>query len=133
MRRPVAVSLARLRAAQFVTGGAVGLDSYAGRLLVLLNPGARHQVIVPADRSRVDPWWYEPQFADRVELVEMPPGTSYAERNQALVDAVVVLYAFVGWPEDHPRSLRSGSWQTVRMARRAGKPAHVTVLCDTAV
>lgn len=45
---------------------------------------------------------------------------SYRARNQAIVDACDILLAV----PDRPASLagRSGTWMTVRMAERAGKP-----------
>lgn len=51
----------------------------------------------------------------------MPPGTTYADRNARLVDEAHAVFAFPAYPEDDPRSLRSGSWQAARLARRAGK------------
>jgi hypothetical protein len=45
---------------------------------------------------------------------------SYRARNQAIVDAVDVLYGFPEGPEDV--FLRSGTWMTIRMALRRGIP-----------
>lgn len=81
-----------------------------------------HVVIVPADRSQVDPWWVEPQWAGRVTVIEMAPGTSYADRNAALVHWGDELAGFPAWPERAPGSQRSGTWQTIRLCRKAGKP-----------
>lgn len=107
-------------AARYVTGAAIGGDAFIGRWLHDRFPDAWHTVIVPADRSRVDPWW-EP-FAD-IEVLEMLPGTTYADRNELLVELGTAVCALPAYPEDDWRSRRSGTWQTARMARRAGKLA----------
>ena len=107
------------RAGLYITGGAVGGDALIGRWLWVCRPEAQHCVIVPADRSRVEPWWNGCKGA--VEVIEMPPGSTYADRNAEIVARSVMLFGFPAYPEDHSRSVRSGSWQTIRMARRAGK------------
>jgi predicted Rossmann fold nucleotide-binding protein DprA/Smf involved in DNA uptake len=45
----------------------------------------------------------------------------YLVRDQDIVDAVTLLVAL---PEG-PERLRSGTWATVRMARKAGKPVNI--------
>lgn len=107
------------RADRYVTGGCIGGDAFIGRWMHAYRPEAEHVVVVPADRSRVDPWWLD---FDDVTVIEMPPGTTYRERNVRLVAEGGILFGFPAYPEDDPRSRRSGTWQTIRMARRAGKP-----------
>lgn len=53
------------------------------------------------------------------------PRKEYATRNRDIVIAADVLYAFPEGPED--RFPRSGTWQTVRMARRLCVPLHVVL------
>ena len=110
-------------AGRYITGGCTGGDTFIGRWLALSRLGAQHTVIVPADRSRVDPWWDRPVIrrTTLVEVIEMPPGTTYADRNAELVKRGAMLFGFPAYPEDDPRSARSGTWQTIRMSRRAGK------------
>lgn len=107
-------------ARRYVTGACVGGDAFIGRWLFDHRPEAEHVVIVPADRSRVDPWWLDVGGAP-VTVIEMPPGTTYADRNRRLVAEGSAVFAFPAYPEDDPRSRRSGTWQAGRMARRAGK------------
>jgi hypothetical protein len=105
---------------RYVTGACTGGDALIGLWLVTHRRGARHVVVVPANRSRIDPWW-EPFAAGTVEVIEMPPGTTYADRNQRLVNEGTMLFGFPGYPEADPRSDRSGSWQAIRMSRAAHK------------
>ena len=104
---------------RYVTGACIGGDAFIGRWLRLHRPDAEHVVIVPADHSRVDPWW-EQTGCPPVTVIEMPPGTTYADRNAQLVAEANAVFAFPAYQEDDPRSLRSGSWQTARMARKVG-------------
>jgi hypothetical protein len=103
----------------WVTGACVGVDAYVGMWARLARPDARHVVYVPADRSRIKAWW-RTLPSDNVEVIEMPPGSSYRDRNQAIVNASTRLIAIPVAAEDHPEQRRSGTWQTVRMGRRAG-------------
>jgi hypothetical protein len=104
---------------RYVTGGCTGGDSFVGRWLQANRPGAEHVVVVPANRSRVDPWWTG--VKGPVTVIEMPEGSTYADRNRRLVDEGTCLFGFPAYPEDDHRSRRSGSWQAIRMARRDGK------------
>lgn len=114
---------------EYVTGAAIGVDAEVGTLLTRLCPAAVHTVIVPADRKAVDAWWTRlPYQVEKLRVVYMPPGTSYRDRNQELVDRATMLVAYPAFPEVDLRSRRSGTWQTVRMARRAEKPVKTYVL-----
>jgi hypothetical protein len=106
-------------AGRYVTGACTGGDAFIGRWLYANRPEAEHAVIVPANRSRIDAWWLEAK-GPAVTVIEMPPGTTYADRNARLVAEASAVFAFPAYPEDDPRSLRSGTWQTVRMSRKAG-------------
>jgi hypothetical protein len=106
------------RVACYITGGAAGGDAFIGRWLATNLPGAHHVVVVPADKSQVDPWWLTAGVD--VEVIPMPAGTTFKDRNAELVRRGTAVFGFPACPEDDPRSLRSGTWQTVRMARKAG-------------
>lgn len=111
----------------FVTGACVGIDTFIGRHLVETFPEHRHIVYVPANRSRVCRWW--PPFGGLVEVREMPPDTSYEDRNRAIVGSSTYLIGIPEYTEHEPRSRRSGTWQTIRMARRIHQmdPAVITL------
>lgn len=53
------------------------------------------------------------------------PALPYAERNRAIVEVSGVILACPEYPEHDPRSLRSGTWQTIRIAKRAHIPVIV--------
>lgn len=104
---------------RYMTGACTGGDAFIGRWLRENRAFAEHVVVVPADRSRVEYWW---DASDPfVTVLDMPEGTTYADRNAELVSWADVVFGLPAYPEDDPRSLRSGTWQTIRMARRAGK------------
>jgi hypothetical protein len=113
----------------FVTGACTGFDAFAGEHCYLTYPGT-HIVLVPADRSRVYPWWENvPQLPGRtLQIVDMPEGSDYRARNQEIVDRSNALIALAAAPEDAPASKRSGTWQTVRLARRAHLPVSGLIL-----
>lgn len=110
------------RAGRYVTGGACGGDAFIGAWLFVHYPDAEHHVIVPYDRSQVDPWWLRLEDGT-VYVHEMPPGSTYRDRNVRLAERGTMMFAFPAYPEGDWRSQRSGSWQAARLARRAGKLA----------
>lgn len=105
---------------RYVTGGARGGDACIGYFLYATRPRAEHVVVIPADRSQIDPWWETVNArGGAVTLIEMPPGTTYAQRNTRIVHESDAIVGFPAYPEDDPRSLRSGTWQTIRLAKDA--------------
>lgn len=113
--------LSLLAAERYVYGGAKGGDCACAVWLTHYGPPALHHVIIPANRSQVEEWWKFPNAAEPWPILEyMPDGTNYKQRNQKIVNTVDRLIAFPEYPEDHPLSLRSGTWQTIRMGKRKG-------------
>lgn len=109
----------------YVTGGAVGGDALIGQWLYRKYTGSRkHTVVVPYHRSQVYEWWHHGKLVyPGIEVIEMTfADSSYRARNKKIVDICTELVAFPAYPESDPRSQRSGTWMTVRLARQAGKP-----------
>jgi hypothetical protein len=117
---------------RFITGAARGGDAFIGNWLVMhWLEHAGHLVLVPAMRSQVDWWWLRlpPRWQNLVEVEEMPPGTDFAYRNQEIAGRADHLEGFPELPED--QAIMSGSWQTLRMARKAGKSHFYTIVGST--
>lgn len=55
-------------------------------------------------------------------FLRLEPPQEYMVRNQDIVDAVDVMLAT---PKEFEEQLRSGTWSTIRKARRAGKPVWI--------
>lgn len=98
-----------------VWGGCVGVDREAAIFAEMAD--MRRHAVIPPNRSMVAPDWKE--WATSYELIE-PGVDDFKRRNQRIVDLSDRLIAFPLYPEDHPESRRSGTWQTVRLARRKG-------------
>jgi hypothetical protein len=108
-----------------ITGGCIGVDAYVAESAH--RRGLHVHTVLPADRSRVDPHWRE----RCTTYDEMPAGTTYKDRNQRIIDLTTEhLFAYPEAAEDDARSLRSGTWQTVRLGRHAGKRIHVNAADD---
>lgn len=111
----------------YVTGGCFGWDAFAGRFLADTWPDKEHWVIVPANLSQVDAWWLEPGY-EFVRVVYMPMGTDYRDRNTVIVERSVELHFCAERPEADGKSKRSGTWMTVRIARKADIPTQGVIL-----
>jgi hypothetical protein len=108
-----------------VTGACIGVDAFVARAAKAMS--YRVHTVVPADRSRVDPEWRD--HCDTFE--EMPTGTTYRDRNVRLVElADDEVRAIVAHAEGDITSRRSGTWQTIRLARKAGKYVLTRLLCQ---
>jgi hypothetical protein len=105
-------------AARYVTGGCREGDAFIGQWLYANRPDAEHVIVVPADRSQVDEWWLH-AGGTNITVIQMPQGTTRKDRNIRLVAEGDCVYGFPHRPE--ASSPRSGTWQTIRIAKRAGK------------
>lgn len=115
---------------RFVYGGCRGGDEAIAIWMTNYHkPKATHHVIIPANRSAVAEWWKYNNAAEPFPYVEyMKDGTDYKARNQAIVRMSDLLIAFPEYREEDPRSLRSGTWQTIRLAKKANIPVDVYIL-----
>lgn len=105
----------------YVSGGCRGWDAIFGRTLALTYPDKIHCVIVPDNRSQVDPWWEEFDLG-KIWVIFMGEGTDFRARNQKIVELSSYIWYCASHPEKHGASTRSGTWMTVRLARAADKP-----------
>jgi hypothetical protein len=110
-----------LHVTEFTTGAAFGVDTLAARIAVVRLPDTVHRIVAPAKlhNDELAPALIRDYGSNRrIELVQMPEGSSYLDRNEYMVDLCDVLLAF---PDTEREMLRSGTWHTVRAARRKGK------------
>lgn len=116
-----------------VTGAQRGVDAYAARIAWVTYPQAEHTLIVPAAphddelvkdfKRMVDP----PNRHPNVHIIFLPPSTEpYKARNAEIVTRSDRVH---GYPlRGERQSPRSGTWQTLRMARSADKLGDVLLL-----
>lgn len=116
---------------RFVSGACRGWDAFFGELMVRLFPQKEHLVIVPANQSQVDKWWERYTHVDTITVIYMNPGTTYRDRNVAIVEESDYLFYCAEYVEAHALSRRSGTWQTVRIAKKRSVPTTGVVLHDS--
>ena len=108
-----------------VVGACRGGDGAIARCAHAL--GFRVHAVVPADHSQLADDWQE--TCDTWE--QCPTGTDYRFRNQCLVDHVTGwLVAVPHAREDAPSERRSGTWQTVRLARAQSRLVKVLGIAE---
>jgi hypothetical protein len=111
---------------RFITGGCRGWDTWAGMYFALRFPDAKHQVILPSNLSQVERWWRHPKIIEtmvrhdneiQIDWPNPNRNRTYKDRNQLIVDCSDELFYCAAYEEHDGHSLRSGTWQTIRMAR----------------
>ena len=103
------------------TGGCVGTDHRA--MMEAHWAGFTVHTILPANRKLVPDDWQD--FSTTWE-----EGGEYRARNKALVRRVSGLFVVADYPEQHPKSRRSGTWMTWRLGREAMKPMALMIQHD---
>jgi predicted Rossmann fold nucleotide-binding protein DprA/Smf involved in DNA uptake len=115
---------------EFTTGCAIGVDTAAHLLAVTAYPNAYHRLCIPA--APYNAALVHDDMDSRIILEYVPKGhdrgASYMLRNDRLVAHADILLAF---PETGVEQIRSGTWSTVRRARKAGIGVHITPLSHT--
>jgi hypothetical protein len=115
----VRCALERARPADvYISGAAYGVDTAAALAAMELHPAAEHRIYVPAawhNAAAVE------ELRDRgatVIAVDRADSTaaSYMARNERMVAECTAL---IGFPYTLTEELRSGTWATIRRARRA--------------
>jgi hypothetical protein len=129
-RYDVCAYLDNLDYGTYVTGGCRGGDAVIGAHLAMTQPAAIHRVYVPSDLSQVDAWWDHPIFATQSNIHVVWDCGTYRERNTRIVSSSEVLEVFAQYREDDPRSKRSGTWMTKRIARNRHVPSVVHILSE---
>jgi hypothetical protein len=117
--REVVAKIVQVPQMMFVTGGAVGVDTVVARAAREFFPDAHHLVVVP---GRADCRWNRDlrrEFEVRYGPERSTTGATYMARNDLLVRYADELYAFP-WTSDEEG--RSGTWATIRRARKASVP-----------
>lgn len=115
----------QLKADQFVSGAAHGVDTYAARMAHLYFPEAIHTVIVPAAPHNTEfVSWAEALGFEIVRLKSAGnAATNYMNRNQHMVNLADELVAFPKTEEEQWQG--SGTWATIRRARKKDIPIHL--------
>ena len=118
---------------QFWVGGALGVDMWAGEILLRLKEQPEYseiqlKIALPfeghdtdwEDRSRSRMSFLIRHSAETVIVgnKEAPPAVNYRRRNEYMVDRAGYLLAVY----DNDRSIRSGTGMTVNYARKKGLP-----------
>lgn len=118
---------------QFWVGGALGVDLWAGEILLRLKEQPEYneiQLMIALPFEGHDASWDERSRKRMAFLIkhstktvvvgtkEAPPAVNYRRRNEYMVDNAGCLLAVY----DNDRSIRSGTGMTVRYARKKGLP-----------
>lgn len=105
---------------KILTGACIGIDEAVARLAYEM--GFFVYTIVPAIFTKIDHFFFEHCTAYEI----MPAGTGYMDRNDVLVNHPIyncdILY---GFPNQREEVLRSGTWATIRRARKTGKEVRI--------
>lgn len=102
------------RGTRVVSGGCIGVDTEAGK--ICMKNGIYFITVFPADHRKVATInRYRSQ-----ETIQMPEGTTYRDRNIRVVDMADWVIAVPEGPTNGV-DRGSGTWMTVRIARRAEK------------
>ena len=115
-----------------VTGACIGGDQFIAEWFLQNFSNVKQKVIVPNNLSQVDRSFLTAiSRYPNVEMVYMPSGSSYRERNARIVAECTRLIGFPPYIESHEFSTRSGTWQTIRIGRRMGREVNVHVLSES--
>lgn len=99
-----------------IVGGCIGMDAIIGR--IAHDIGHLVHVVLPWHDYKIDPLYEE--YANSVEKMplyaHLSIGQNYMARNDRMVELSNLGYA--GFPKTAIEEVRSGTWATIRRARR---------------
>lgn len=112
---------------EVTVGCCTGTDALVARL-AYATEGVRVHAVVPAVPS--DSKWLDPEWRRYCHTFhQMPPSDEpYRARNAVVIGRGDILVGFPSKPEDDPSQRRSGTWMTIRMARRTSIGIQIHVL-----
>ena len=108
---------------EFTTGACRGIDIFLYYALKAKYPQAWHRVIVPWDKRQA----VIPEEAKNTEIIYMPEGTTFRDRNKRILDFTDFLYVI---PFDKLEVPYSGTWMTHNIAKDRKIPLEVISLCQ---
>lgn len=124
--------LKRFDPTRFVSGAAYGVDSIAALGAITQFKWCQHGLFVPTGKHNEK---VVEHFERLVEIAPhqfavsyMPDGTDFLDRDDAMVEEGDILVAF---PFSRKEQMRSGTWATVRRARKIEMPIYFTPLDGT--
>lgn len=109
------------------TGGAFGVDTLAIKLAKQIHPHAERPLYYPVERR-----WNEETKKYATELI--PVMGSYLDRDDRLAayPKLTTCGRMAAFPKNNNEIVRSGTWATVRRARKLGVPVDIFPLSDAA-
>lgn len=116
----------------FISGAAMGIDTFAALAALEMFPDARHTLVIPAAPHN---WVLAAEWEGRggTEVFHARSGRnaadSYMRRNDLLVALADIVVAF---PKTETEEIRSGTWATIRRARKAGVTLQLYPLAEFA-
>src|SRR6267142_4979672 len=107
---------------EFITGGCIGIDALAAQIACGMN--IKVHTVLTSKRETTEKYWQT--WCTSYE--EMPAKTTYRDRDKRMVQLGDELLAFPSCDEYMPDKsyTRSGTWMTVRIARKANKSVIIT-------
>lgn len=107
-----------------VTGAAKGVDTLAAYYAYAYAPGHNVLVVPAAPHNLEIVKFAHEHFFEIIRLDSVPGGNSpnYMARNDKMIELADHLIAF---PETSKEVLRSGTWATIRRARKKGIPIDI--------
>lgn len=105
---------------EFTTGGAYGIDTIAAKEAMKVHPNALHRLCVPAAP-------FNRSISGSFSIIEyVPAGKSVSDTYMARNDRIVAYSdVLLAWPLTAVEELRSGTWATIRRARKQGKEVRI--------